>query len=438
MSDDATLLQDYARNGSEAAFAEVVRRHLPLVYPTALRQANGDAHRAQDITQIVFTALARDAPKLSRHAALAGWLHTAARHTAIDLARAERRRRQREEANHLMETASAPGPSVEWEQLRPVLDEVLGELDAPDREAVLLRFFEDRPFAAVGERLRVSEDTARKRVDRALDKLGALLDRRGIRSTGSALALLLASPAAHATPPGIAATITAAAIASAGASAAATGGSGFAFFIMSSSKTIAVITSSVALLAIGTVIYQASEAEKSAATPAASGAEREAARVQAPASTPPTRPATPPAAKERELPPANAGQPAPAAAPVTPPAATAAGKTVADLYDNAQFQDYMARTLRLEIEPGYAPLVKALNLSPDQGNRFIQLLVDKRMAIAEIKAVALSQGVSATSETIDELKLQSEADFEARIRQEIGPTNYEAYKRFTPELGKKK
>ena len=72
MIDDAELLRRYAEEGSEAAFAQLVNRHLNLVYRAALRRTNGDAHRAADVSQVVFTALARDAAALRRHALLAG------------------------------------------------------------------------------------------------------------------------------------------------------------------------------------------------------------------------------------------------------------------------------------------------------------------------------------------------------------------------------
>ncbi|HEX2851879.1 MAG TPA: sigma-70 family RNA polymerase sigma factor [Opitutaceae bacterium] len=243
MIDDATLLERYARDRSEEAFAELVRRHLTLVYSAALRRTDGDAHRAKDVAQIVFTGLARDAAKLSLHPALAGWLYAATRNAVIDLLRAERRRREREEKAHTMEEiSSSPEIPADWEQLRPVLDDVMEELDDQDREAVLLRFFEGRPFASVASALRVSEDAARKRVDRALEKLGALLGRRGITSTSGALALLLANQVAIAAPANVAASITVAALVGAatatGASVAGASVAGGILTIMSTTKIV--------------------------------------------------------------------------------------------------------------------------------------------------------------------------------------------------------
>src|SRR5437868_9461668 len=139
MSDDAELLRQYATTRSEAAFAELVRRHVDLVYSVALRKVGGDAHSAQDVSQAVFLALACAAGSLRRHRALAGWLYLTTQHKAAQFVRSDRRRQTREHEAHVMnEIFNAP--DVDWHQLRPVLDEAMGELSAPDREAILLRF----------------------------------------------------------------------------------------------------------------------------------------------------------------------------------------------------------------------------------------------------------------------------------------------------------
>ncbi len=281
MIDDSTLLKRYARDRSEEAFTELVRRYLTLVYSAALRRTDGDAHRAKDVAQIVFTDLARDAATLSRHPALPGWLYAATRNTALDLLRAERSRRQREEKAHIMEEISLPHESTaDWEQLRPVLDDVIEELDERDRQAVLLRFFAGQPFASVATALRLSEDAARKRVDRALEKLGRLLAQRGIASTSGALAVLLANQVAVAAPTRVAEAITTAAITgartAAGASAAGTAG----IFIMNASKIITGITAVGALIAIGSAIYQANASREAAATTASVMKERDALRAR--------------------------------------------------------------------------------------------------------------------------------------------------------------
>ena len=103
------------------------------------------------MVQNVFTALARKAPALAGRRVLSGWLYTSTRFAAAEIVRSERRRRAREEAAlALQEPSEAP---VLWGRLRPVLDDVMGELGDRDRQAILLRYFEDLPFADIGARL---------------------------------------------------------------------------------------------------------------------------------------------------------------------------------------------------------------------------------------------------------------------------------------------
>src|SRR3982750_4785285 len=144
MKDDATLLAGYVRNRSETDFAELVRRHVNLVYSSALRQVNGDTHLAQDVTQTVFTDLARKASSLTSHRVLAGWLFTSTRFAAAKMVRGEQRRRRREQEVHSMQEISASDSSaaLDWNRLRPVLDDALAELNDRDRDAILLRNLE--------------------------------------------------------------------------------------------------------------------------------------------------------------------------------------------------------------------------------------------------------------------------------------------------------
>ncbi len=225
MNDDADLLRRYANEGEEQAFAELVRRHVNLVYSAALRQLNGDAHLAADATQLVFTDMARKAGTLARHRVLAGWLFTSTRFATAKLVRGERRRQVREHEAHRLHELMHDDPSarLDWDRVRPVLDEALGKLNENEREAILLRFFEGRDFATVGAKLNVADNTARMRVERALDKLRELLERRGVKSTSGALAVALASQAVLAAPVGLAATVTGVALTS-GAAVALGGG----------------------------------------------------------------------------------------------------------------------------------------------------------------------------------------------------------------------
>src|SRR5688572_11468094 len=128
MVDDATLLRRYAHERSQAAFEELVRRHLDLVYAAAMRRLGGDAHRAADVAQVVFATLARDAGSLAHHAVLTGWLYTATRNAALNLLRTEERRRAREkEAHRMQELFSSEESGADWQQLRPVLDSAMDE-----------------------------------------------------------------------------------------------------------------------------------------------------------------------------------------------------------------------------------------------------------------------------------------------------------------------
>lgn len=228
--EDADLLRRYADHADQAAFAELVARRLPLVYSAAVRQVGDDAHLARDVAQSVFVDLARKAAVLAKRPVLTGWLYTSTGYASAKAVRAEQRRRRREREAQLMEDLTRDaGPEADWDALRPVIDAALGELGEGDREAVLLRFFENRGFAEIGQRLRLGENGARMRVERALDKLHGALARRGIRSSAAALGAALGAHAVVAAPSGLAATIAAAAPASAGAA-------GFAGILMGVTK----------------------------------------------------------------------------------------------------------------------------------------------------------------------------------------------------------
>ena len=182
MIEDAPLLRQYAAHRDESAFAELVPRHLNLVYSAAMRRTGGDAHRAEEIAQFVLNELARNAAAVARHPALSGWLHTATRNAALNAARAERRRRLYEQEAFIMnETITPAEGDTDWTRLRPVLDDIIDNLGQQDRDAVVLRFLEGRPFAEIGRALKISEDAARMRTERALEKLRRLLIERGAK-----------------------------------------------------------------------------------------------------------------------------------------------------------------------------------------------------------------------------------------------------------------
>lgn len=212
--DDRSLLRSYVQDHSETALAEIVRRHLALVYHAALRQTGGRQALAEEISQSVFTDLARKAPLLLDRSVLAGWLHTSTRFAAGKALRAEARRRAREQAAFAMQDSDVQNheTAAHWERLRPVIDEALHALEETDREAVLLRFFEGRAFAEIGARLLLTEEAARKRVERALEKMARALSQRGIASTSAALSIALAQLSAAPAPASLGSTVIAAAL----------------------------------------------------------------------------------------------------------------------------------------------------------------------------------------------------------------------------------
>lgn len=253
MTEDAELLRRCAEARSEGAFAELVQRHVDLVYSAALRRLGGDAHGAADVAQQVFISLARQGKSLARHTVLPAWLYAATRNVAIDHIRAEQRRKVREqEAQYMHElNSNSEADNADWTQLRPALDAAMDELGERDRAAVLLRFFARRPFAEIGRALDLSEDAARMRVDRALEKLRTRLAQRGVTSTAVALGAAL-SQATIAAPSGLAASVTGGALASATAAGVAGLVAGIVQF-MSMSKIMA----GVAALALATLIATA-------------------------------------------------------------------------------------------------------------------------------------------------------------------------------------
>ena len=253
MIDCRQLLADYAQKLSEPAFRELVTRYLDLVYSSALRLVDGDAHRAKDVAQIVFADLARKAGELSPNVMLGGWLHRHTCFVAANTMRRERRRlaheREAAEMNSLQEDAGA-----DFTRLAPLLDDTINQLDDADRTAILLRFYEKKDFRTVGRMLESSEDAARMRVNRALDKLRGLLAQRGIRTTAGALGIVIATNAVQAAPVGFAVTISTAVLAGTAATTSTV--------ITATTKTIAMttlqkalVTATVAVLA-GAGIYE--------------------------------------------------------------------------------------------------------------------------------------------------------------------------------------
>lgn len=249
MTAERTLLADYAVNGSETAFREVVTRYIDLVYSTAVRLVYGDTHLADDVVQMVFADLARLARTLSPEVMLGGWLHRRTCHVALSLMRSQRRRQHRERQAVEMNAQQDP-PESSFAQVAPLLDEAINQLGAEDRAAITLRFFERRDFRSIGEALGSTEDAAQKRVTRALEKLRGMLVIRGATASAAGLAAALGAHAVTAAPAGLAASVSSAAL----ASAAASGGVTLTLLKLMAMTKFQVVVSAVVIAGLGTTL----------------------------------------------------------------------------------------------------------------------------------------------------------------------------------------
>ncbi len=252
---DAFLLRNYATCGDEAAFTELVQRHTNLVYSAALRQV-GSPDVAAEIAQNVFLGLARGAqallPRLSEEASLAGWLCRSARNLSLNFRRDEFRR-QCHERTVMEELAKTSEDAPDWERLCRVLDDAISELNEPDYDLLVLRFYKSLNFRAVGEATGLSDDAAQKRVSRALDKLRGLLSRRGIQTSATALSALIAAHAVQAAPAGLAVAISSAALSGAATSTST---------ILAATKTLAMTTLQKSLIAATVVVLATVEIQQ--------------------------------------------------------------------------------------------------------------------------------------------------------------------------------
>ena len=247
MNDDLTLLREYGRRNSEEAFAALVSRHVNLVYSVALRQVR-DPHLAEEITQAVFIILARKAESLGPKTILPGWLCRTARYASANALTIQRRRQRREQEAHMQSILNEP-ESETWQQIAPLLDGAMEKLGQKDHDAVVLRFFEGRNFKEVGAALGASEDAAKMRVNRALDKLRKFFTKRGVSSTTAIIAGVISANSVQAAPVALAKSVTAVAI----VKGAAVGGSTLILVkgtikMMTSTKTFtaaAILTSAI-------------------------------------------------------------------------------------------------------------------------------------------------------------------------------------------------
>ena len=282
-ADDGDLLRRYAVQGSEEAFRRLVERHIDLVYSAALRQLR-DPHKAQDVTQIVFLALARKAGKIDPRSVLAGWLVTATHFTAKSLRRGEARRalhetraaEQRRDRERSMDSSDTDPPDADpstplpadreaWDRLSPSIDEALAGLSSDARDVLVLRFFKGQSYRSIGDQLGLTDEAARKRGERALSALRRAFQRRGITTSADALQAALGAAVLVPAPFALQQLM---------ASAALTAGTGatpyqaailkgtLSLMAISKVKIIVVATAALLLCGGGLLIYQKSQAPR--------------------------------------------------------------------------------------------------------------------------------------------------------------------------------
>ena len=218
---DMDLVREFARNHSEAAFTELVQRHLPLVYSVARRYTGNDGD-AQDVAQAVFIILARKAAVLRGNTLVPGWLYETTRFTATRLLRTNLRRNAREQEAYMQSTLNEGDTGGDWEKLAPHLETAMARLGERDRALLVLRFYQNKTGAEAATLMGVRENTLHKRVARALNKLRTILAKQGVTLSGEAVAGAIASNSIQPIPAGLAKTISAAALAKGATASAST------------------------------------------------------------------------------------------------------------------------------------------------------------------------------------------------------------------------
>ena len=449
MATDAELLQSYVHTRSESAFAELVHRHVNLVYAAALRQLGGDAHTAEDVTQAVFTDLARKAAALAGREVIASWLYTSTRFAAAKVRRTRTRRLKHEteaEIMHALERSSRL--TADWEKLRPLVDDAMHELNERDRGAVVLRFFEGRPFAEIGEAYGLSEDAARMRVERALEKLHVVLTRRGVTSTGAALSVALAAHSAAAAPTGLAASVTGAALATAAVGTTTATVAGGLITFMSTAKMAATIVVVGGLVGVGFGVYGVQQSKTSEAARAMAVRESDALRAQVREHFARLTEAEARARQAEQIA-AEAkasvsgvrarGEVAPRAVAPTVVLDDARAKLalanqnlkekIAVMAD-PEVQRTRIEMDRLSLGIRYSQLYRNLNLTSEQIARFEARWVESRQEAADIFSVAQANGVAPNDPAILALASQAKKKYEEDLRAVLGEGGYAEFTRY--------
>lgn len=413
MPNDAECLRKYAESHDQNAFAEFVRQNLGLVYSAAFRQTGGDAHLAEDIAQVVFVAASRNAAALARHPMVGPWLYRTTRNAAIDAIRSRQRRQAREETvAQMTEILTESDTPLDWDKTSSALDEIVASLGKGDRDAIILRFFSGKTFADIGAQLQVSENAARMRVERALDKMRGRFARKGIVSSSAALGAVLAEQGLMAAPADLAPAVIATALnaPAAGALASALG----TIRIAASTKIATGLATAVALGSLATAVYEYHRAE--VAELALANASYMATSAKAKAATPSAQ--------------------LPAAANTASEDASKFFAAYQKLFFNPTLQKQTAIGAEIWLDGKYAILFRDLKLTPDQLAKLKSLLLEKQLVFIDVKAAAYDQGIGPTAAPHDYYKAVAAAEnaVDAQIGALLGTEKYGQFQQYCKAL----
>ena len=432
--DDHELLAEYARHRSEPAFAALVERYVNLVYSAALR-FTGNSHHAQEITQAVFVVLARKADRLGRGVVMPGWLYQTARLTAANFVKSEIRRQRREQEAYMQSTLTGPEPAS-WDEVASLLEEAMGCLGEMDRDAVVLRYFENRTAEETAARLQLTAGAVHKRVERALGKLRKFFSKRNVAIGTGGLGALLSANAVQSAPAGLAGAISTAVLSGTTISAS---------LLITTTQTIAmttlqkaVITATLAVVA-GSGIYEArqvvqlrrqNEALQEQAAPRA--AEIQQLQRERDAASNRVAALTEELASARKNPTELLKLRGEVGALRQEKAAAEGRSAISQLTANPQARQTLRDEQKIGITTLYSDLAKRLKLTPEQSAQLTDLLTDHIMDNIDLITEALHDNKSRSE--IDRMFAQQDSILRDRLQALVGPDGLAQYLDYSKNL----
>lgn len=391
---DMELLKEYAARNSEDAFSTLVSRHINLVYSAAFRQV-GNRQEAEEVTQAVFLVLARKARGLRLGTVLSGWLYQTARLTAANSLRREIRRQNREQKAYMQSTLNEPEPDP-WTQVGPLLEQAMSGLSEADRNAIVLRYFENKQLKEVGAALGTTDDAAKMRINRALEKLRTFFLKRGVTLSAAALGAAISAHSIEAAPAGLCTTVVAVACQGSALTASTmTLAKGTLKFMAWTKLNIAVGVGAAAVIALQWNQIATQKNEVAVLQEQFAQATRQNALQRATIIAKPEKQEIPAAPREitqlqrdnARLAARNASLRATiAAAPPPGRGENALAKMMNDPDVMKSMQDMQGQMIKKQ----YAALVKQLNLTPEQADAFYGLVVGNQTNMSALGMQMLS------------------------------------------------